>query len=36
MSLGHKHVTIHIKGSKEQLEPIAKKIFGKSLDKFKL
>jgi len=36
MSLGHKHVTIHIKGSKEQLEPIVKKIFGKSLDKFKL
>jgi hypothetical protein len=36
MSLGHKHVTIHIKGSKEQLEPIARKIFGKGLDQFKL
>ncbi|HSF45253.1 MAG TPA: DUF6786 family protein [Chitinophagaceae bacterium] len=36
MSLGHKHVTIHIKGSKDQLEPIARKIFGKGLDQFKL
>lgn len=36
MSLGHRHITIHIKGTKEQLEPIAKKIFGRGLDQFKL
>ncbi len=35
MSPGHKHVTIHIKGSKEALDPIARKIFGAGLDRFK-
>jgi hypothetical protein len=35
MSLGHKHVTIHIKGSKEALDPIARKVFGAGLDQFK-
>jgi hypothetical protein len=36
MSLGHKHVTIHIKGSKEALDPIARWVFGAGLDQFKL